>query len=651
MTLSYNYRDSKNVNHKIDITDTILVEQIKEATDDYEVAKSVIMDTYYPNWRAGFKMYHLSTIDRESHINKWQLNAAIGTVRSTIDVFTSTLTENPIVPNAVGLNEEGQSNAESIRRALAFCCDVENFQSESKAIMKNGLKMGMFISEIGIVSKKTPKKYITWYEDENGKMLPKETEFTKDDLDGVPYMRMVSPFSCFPDPYNKNKPRFFVRRYLLTNKDFTLQFHNLIDSDHNESPLKVMKDYVQFNDNGADFGDYDDIIFQIHKEKANNIRKRDVYVDKNHISRPDNNMFGTGSERLTKRKDIEVLFYVREDIIIITANNYPVYVGKNSYGFIPFEIQSTTDQSRGLDCEGVNYLIWEIASLEDAFTNLLMDDVRRAINPPLIAIKGSFLDEESVESAWPWELIWAEANAPAHPIRPLELNRVTDYGILNIIQNVTMRLTGISEYNMGIAARERTATGAASVAQSSQKRLSPFLDSYVSFISRVLYKMLQLMKQEWTDEKFVSISGLPPIIKDGEEKFTLKNIDLQGSVKISLQLDSIFSAIEEFKYKKLIEVYREFRWTGIVKEDQVAREIFRSQGLTPSNYVPDTAPEQTDPNWAFNPADLLEQEENLETPNQMENNTPANLMGQDLQQMVNPQLTNGSEVNNPFAPQ
>lgn len=43
--------------------------------------------------------------------------------------------------------------------------------------------------------------------------------------------------------------------------------------------------------------------------------------------------------------------------------------------------------------------------------------------------------------------------------------------------------------------------------------------------------------------------------------------------------------------------------------------------------------------------------EDLETPSQMENNTPANLMGQDLQEMVNPQLTNGDEVNNPFAPQ
>lgn len=71
-----------------------------------------------------------------------------------------------------------------------------------------------------------------------------------------------------------------------------------------------------------------------------------------------------------------------------------------------------------------------------------------------------------------------------------------------------------------------------------------------------------------------------------------------------MQLDSIFSAIEEFKYKKLIEVYREFRGTGIVKEDQIAREIFRSQGLTPSNYVPETAPEQTDPNGAFDPASL-----------------------------------------------
>lgn len=325
--------------------------------DDYQASRDIVFDVYFPNWRSGFKMYHLSTADREKHIKEWQLNAAVGTVRSTIDVFTSTLTENPIVPNAVGLNEEGQNNSENIRRALAYCCDVENFQSESKTILKNGLKTGVFLSEISIVSKKTPKKYITWYESEDGKKIPRETEFSEDDLDGIPFMRALSPFSCFPDPYNKNKPRFFIRRYLMTNKDFTLQFHSLIDSPDNESPLKSIKDFVQFNVNGADLRDYDDIILKIHKEKADRININDSYLPENQglNSLQDNKKFGT--EKKTKRKDIEVLFYTRDDLIILIANNYPLYIGKNIYGFIPFEIQSTTDQSRGLDCEGVNYLI------------------------------------------------------------------------------------------------------------------------------------------------------------------------------------------------------------------------------------------------------------------------------------------------------
>lgn len=643
---SYSYEDDKQKQHKIDIEDTILIEKIKEAEDDYHTAKEVITDVYFPNWRYWYKMYHLSTADREQRLKPWQLNAAIGTVRSTIDIFTSTLTENPIVPNATGLNEEGQANAENVKRSLAYCCEMEDFQAQSKINMKNGLKSWVFIAEIGITTKKSPKKYITWYEDEKGNKIPEETEFSEDEIDGVPYMRAVSPFSCYPDPYNLNNPRFFVRRYLMTNKDFTKKFHSLIESNDNESPLKEMKDYIQFNLNGADLIDYDDIIEQVHKEKADRIRVNDSY-DTGNTNAVTNNIIGGWTERKTKRKDIEVLYYVRDDIIILFANKYPLYIGKNTIGFIPFEIQSTTDQSRGIDCEWVNYLIGDIASLEDSFTNLLMDEVRQKINPPMIAIKGSFLDEDAVAMAWPGDFIWAEANASANPIRPIDIQRATDHWILNIIQNITMRLTGVSEYNMGIAARERTATGAASVSQSSQKRLSPFLDWYVSFISRILYKMLQLMKDEWTDEQFIAITGQPILTADGKDKLKLKNIDLQGKVKISLQLDSIFSAIEEFKYKKLLEVYREFRGTGIIKEDQVAREIFRSQGLTPSRYVPEEAPSQTDPNWPFDPSQAAQMEQ---TPEQMANETPANMMWQNLQQMVNPQSMWG-EVNNPFAPQ
>ena len=57
----------------------------------------------------------------------------------------------------------------------------------------------------------------------------------------------------------------------------------------------------------------------------------------------------------------------------------------------------------------------------------------------------------------------------------------------------------------------------------------------------------------------------------------------------------MIAAINEFAYKKLIEIEREFKGTGILVEDEVAREIFRSLGLSPSRFVPGDAPSTTPP--------------------------------------------------------
>jgi hypothetical protein len=97
-------------------------------------------------------------------VKAWQQNAAVGFVRSIIDIFTSTLTENPIVFNVTGMNEEGIRNADNIKRALAYCADASGFQNEVKSALKDGLKTGMFAFEVNVIPESTPKKY-TVYKD------------------------------------------------------------------------------------------------------------------------------------------------------------------------------------------------------------------------------------------------------------------------------------------------------------------------------------------------------------------------------------------------------------------------------------------------------------------------------------------------------
>lgn len=109
-------------------------------------------------------------------------------------------------------------------------------------------------------------------------------------------------------------------------------------------------------------------------------------------------------------------------------------------------------------------------------------------------------------------------------------------------------MTGISEYNLGVSAKERTATGANAVTQSSQKRLSPFLETFTGVISQIAKMWLTLMRDNWTEEKFLIVTG-------SEEGRNLKNKDLIGATSITLNMDSMFAVIQDLAYKKILEVY------------------------------------------------------------------------------------------------
>jgi hypothetical protein len=161
----------------------------------------------------------------------------------------------------------------------------------------------------------------------------------------------------------------------------------------------------------------------------------------------------------------------------------------------------------------------------------------------------------------------------------MEKGGASDFGMSEFIWAVSTRLIGTSEYDFGISARERTATGALSVSQSSARRLSPFMQNFVSFISRVAYKWLLMIKSEWDQKKYVMVT-------DSDTDMEISNLDLQVAVLITLEMDSMISAINEFAYKKLIEIQREYAGSGILKENELAREVFRSLGLSPSRFVP-----------------------------------------------------------------
>ncbi len=103
---SYSYKDSTDSRYNISITpeqEAIVI----QALNDYETARDYIMKQCYFHWRYAYKAYHMSTRDREVRLNDpSKSNLPFGYTRSYVDVFTSTLSERPIIYNVTALDEK-----------------------------------------------------------------------------------------------------------------------------------------------------------------------------------------------------------------------------------------------------------------------------------------------------------------------------------------------------------------------------------------------------------------------------------------------------------------------------------------------------------------------------------------------------------------
>ena len=72
-----------------------------------------------------------------------------------------------------------------------------------------------------------------------------------------------------------------------------------------------------------------------------------------------------------------------------------------------------------------------------------------------------------------------------------------------------------------------------------------------------------------------SLSNKKFVIDDVLETF--KSNKLSGNVRISLELDSIFAAVNELQSKRLLEMFNILRGTNLINEDEFAKQILESQ--------------------------------------------------------------------------
>jgi len=611
----------------VTITDSTLTSYIDEANDNYAISKGVIDYELIHVWNWSLRAYHMGVKDREikANLKQWQSNIAFWLIRSFIDVFISTLTEKPVAYAVKWLTEDGITNAPDILHMLATSADVTGFQNEARIAMNEALKVDVFSFEVGILPE--AKQYTYTVIEKGEDWLEKPVEYTyTNEVWSLPFAKYVPAFELFPDP-SSNNPSYVTRRALASSKNISKMFTELINSKENKSPLKDMLPYIVLNENGADKNSYDTARSSVHRDYNLKFRKTDLNLTQSINGNVKDDSSNTVSNSDIQKNLIEYKYYTTDEKIVLHLNNYPVYIWPNPFEFIPFEIMSASDPQYILDCEGVPYKLAGLSETFDSFLNNYIDSARSIAAPTFIALKNSFLDEESLKSGTPWQVLFAETEAGANAIRRLEKGTVSDFNLIDIIIKIASQITGISEYNLGWSTKERTATGALATTQASLKRLSPFLVSFITIMSKISQKQLKLARQFMPDETYFAASGQNP----WQEARRLSKKNIAGAVDVSLQIDSMQSAIDEFGYKKLTEVWNQMAGRWLLKENEVAREIFKSQWYDPNRFVPSDAPNITTSPDGF-PPPLLASLQN-----------PEAIVWQELAAAANSQIDLGNE--------
>lgn len=598
--MRYSYKDKNEATLTIELEES-LANEAKQAKKNYETSRKYVFAQYHWLWRYWVKRYKLDTQDRAKakQLKWWQSNITWWLSRTFIDVFQSSLPEAPIVPTGTPIWDTPQETVDNTLIALTYAADKTDYQRESKVILKQWLVTGQFAIRVGYTSKWKPLTYLTF--DVNGK--PTEHTLERKGI-SVPYAKHVPVWNIYPDPSGNN--RYVSERMTTSYSTFIKDFWHVINHSENKSPFKN-PDFLKtlpINQNSADLVDYGSIVNEVMHKKNTEAMNNDSYVS----SYLQQSTLANNPQTQDVDKDvtdglIEVIYTVTDDNIVIHANNYPVYIGKNFFGFINYVVQSATDETQALWGEGIPFQLAGIEETYDSFVNNLIDSARITTTPNFVGTKWVFEDESRVEDMTPWEVLWIETPPinGASPLQRLDKGTVSDNGLMQTMQSIATQKVGISEYNMGISAWERTATASNALVNSDKKRLTPYIQSFIYCQSKVMEMWMTLLITNWTTKQFITITG-----KNWEQiKTQLSNEDIAWDMTISLDMDGLMSARNDINVKRLIEFFPQIMNSGITdKPGEVLAEIFRWLGLNPARFkinyekkTPDTPldtqPEQT----------------------------------------------------------
>jgi len=575
-TKSYTYVTVNKESMQIGIP--LPLEDMKlQADKDYETSFTYIQKQEFFIWRQALKSYHLSTHDRKVALGSatWKQNISIGLIRSFVDVLIASVNEKPLTFIWTWINKKWIENKNSILKTLNYISDVSGFHKQLKKTLKSGLIIWEIAMRVGYMkTEKTEKitSIINW----------KYVEETEDvENKNYPYATNVNIFNIFPDPYSWPL-RYTTERGVVSYSNFIETFGHMIRGVNNESPLwdNNFLSLLSINSNNSCFDNYGNILHQIHEKVNDELKEKDNFLE--NTKNKWTNWWATTQDQDKNVTEwlieFKITYYKSRTVLI--ANWYPVYVWKNPYWFIPYVIQAA-NETEARFWEGIPYLLKGLEEVWNSFVCNYFDSARAIANPTIVVQKNLMINDEELEDWTPWGILYTENNDWWKAVYRLDKWGLQDFNILPIIEQIATRITWISEYNLGISSKERTAAWALSVTESSQKRMSPYLSNFLDAISIVAQMWLQLVKKFWQEEQFIYI-----LDEDWwQTSEIIKNKDLAWQMNISLEAEWMFGAFNELELNKLINIYNTTSESGFVNSPEIVKEMFKKSGFEPSRFV------------------------------------------------------------------
>lgn len=586
--------DSKRNETSFEIPDELCEADLKWAKKAYENAKSYVDRLFINLWNYALKTYNLCGIDREVKLDKKsKANLMAGLTQESVDIMASYLVDTPLTFKATALPGAGQAGADKAQMTeniLFYISDRTKFHTT----LRNGLIEGLIVGSV-------PLKTAFINEGANPTTVMK---------DGVPEViesegyagattYFVDPFNVFPDFYpsrsfdGKKRLRHCTERGVCDVDAFRIMFQKLIDSDENTIKKFIPKnfwDVIATSKNGDvckdDFGWTRMSILEYFNRKCGvedgfkNSSNRD-----NATSRNQPNEFGNFGRDPEMTKDLcEWKMTEDKKKIVLTLNGFPMYIGINKKKFISIDIIPFKDTGTVFGLP-LAITLRDAEQVATSFQSSFIDNAVASINKANLVNKNLIFNMDQIERGIDAGENIIVDNLPAgadirNAIAPLERGRPEDFGIVQAMQALSQRRTGVSEYNAGISSRERVATAVASLVESLLRRLSPYLKNAADVVSIIAEKWLALIRDNFSE----TMNGYILNSENQQQFFEFDPKELSGDFNFTVSTEGMVAVNNEMALKKMVDLFNVIAPTGMSDASEFAKLVLRKGGL-PSSLI------------------------------------------------------------------